>query len=155
MIVAVFSIFRLEVSTIFIAAMLSIIGYSINDTIVTFDRIRENKRKMYNDRVKSYDELKNVVNTSVQQTITRSLLTSVTTLVPVICLMILGSHEISTFNYAMLVGLIAGTYSSIFIAAQIWLALEKKNIGKPEKKKWYEVDTKGEVEEYRVKGINC
>ena len=155
MIVAVFSIFRFEVSTIFIAAVLSIIGYSINDTIVTFDRIRENKRKMYNDRVKNYEELQNVVNTSIQQTITRSIITSLTTLVPVICLMILGSHEIATFNYAMLVGLIAGTYSSIFIAAQIWLLLEKKNIGKPEKKKWYEVDDKDEIEEYKVKGINC
>lgn len=155
MVLLVFSILKLEISTIFIAAILSIIGYSINDTIVTFDRIRENKRKLYNDKLKSYDELKQLVNISLRETITRSLITSLTTLIPVICLMILGSHEIINFNYALLIGLIAGTYSSIFIAAQLWMLLEKKHIGKTEKKKWYEVDDKDELEELKVKGINC
>ena len=155
MILLVFSVLKLEISTIFIAAILSIIGYSINDTIVTFDRIRENKKKMYNDKLKSYDELKQLVNISLQETITRSLVTSFTTLIPVICLMILGSHEIINFNYALLIGLIAGTYSSVFIAAQLWMLLEKKHIGKTEKKKWYEVDDKDELEELKVKGINC
>lgn len=155
MVLLVFSILKLEISTIFIAAILSIIGYSINDTIVTFDRIRENKRKLYNDKLKSYDELKQLVNISLRETITRSLITSLTTLIPVICLMILGSHEIINFNYALLIGLIAGTYSSIFIAAQLWMLLEKKHIGKAEKKKWYEVDDKDELEELKVKGINC
>lgn len=154
-IVLMFSLLKLEVSTIFIAAILSIIGYSINDTIVTFDRIRENKRKLYNDRVKTYDELKEVVNISIKQTISRSLITSITTLIPVICLLILGSHEIVNFNYALLIGLIAGTYSSIFIATRLWLLFEKRHVGKPEKKKWYEVDDKDEMEELKVKGVNC
>ena len=154
-IVIVFSLLKLEVSTIFIAAILSIIGYSINDTIVTFDRIRENKRKLHNDRVKTYNELKELVNKSIQETITRSLITSITTLIPVVCLIILGSHEIVNFNYALLIGLIAGTYSSIIIATSLWLLLEKKHVGKAEKKKWYEVDDKDEMEELKVKGINC
>ncbi len=155
MIVIVFSLFKFEVSTIFIAAVLSIIGYSINDTIVTFDRIRENKKKLYNDRLKSYDELKELVDVSLSQILSRSIITSVTTLIPVICLIFMGSHEIITFNYALLVGLIAGTYSSLFIATRLWMLLEKRHIGKEEKKKWYEVDDKDEVEELKVKGINC
>lgn len=155
MVIMIFSIFKLEISTIFIAAILSIIGYSINDTIVTFDRIRENKKKLYKDKIKNYDELKHLVNTSIRETVTRSIITSITTLIPVICLLILGSSEIATFNYALLIGLIAGTYSSIFIASQIWLMFERRNIGKPEKKKWYEVDDKDEIEELKVKGINC
>lgn len=151
----VFSLLRFEVSTMFIAAILSIIGYSINDTIVTFDRIRETKRKKYNDKLKSYDELKNLVNTSIKDTITRNIVTAITTFIPIICLMILGSHEVSAFNIAMLIGLIAGTYSSIYLATYIWMLLEKKHIGKEEKKKWYEVDDKDELEELKVKGINC
>ncbi len=154
-IIIMFSLLKLEVSTIFIAAILSIIGYSINDTIVTFDRIRENKRKLYNDRVKSYKELKELVNKSIKDTITRSLVTSITTLIPVISLIVLGSHEIVNFNYALLIGLIAGTYSSIMIATSLWLLLEKKHVGKTEKKKWYEVDTEDDMEELKVKGINC
>ena len=65
-----------------------------------------------------------------------------------------GSYEILNFNLALLFGLIVGTFSSLFIASQIWLEIEKRNIGKPKKKKWYEDDTK-DVEELRVKGINC
>ncbi len=155
MIILVFSILKLEVSTIFIAAILSIIGYSINDTIVTFDRIRENKRKLYKDKVNTYSDLKKLVNISLKETITRSIITSLTTLIPVLCLLILGSHEIVNFNYALLIGLIAGTYSSIFIATRLWLLLEKKHVGKEEKKKWYEVDDKDDLEELKVKGINC
>ncbi len=154
-VIFMFALLRLEVSTIFIAAILSIIGYSINDTIVTFDRIRENKRKRYNDKVKTYDDLKDLVNISIRETITRSLVTSITTLIPVVCLIFLGSHEIINFNYALLIGLIAGTYSSIMIATSLWLLLEKKHVGKEEKKKWYEVDDKDDMEELKVKGINC
>ncbi len=155
LIVVVFSLFKLEVSSIFIAAILSIIGYSINDTIVVFDHIRENKKKVFRDKIKSYSELKELVNMSIKGTVVRSLVTSVTTIIPVVCLMALGSHEILTFNYALLIGLIGGTYSSIFIASQLWLYLEKRYIGRPEKKKWYEVDDKDDVEELKVKGINC
>ena len=147
-IIAMFSLLKLEVSTIFIAAILSIIGYSINDTIVTFDRIRDN---MKNKKVKSKDDLKDVVNLSLKQTIGRSLITTMTTLFPVLSLIFLGSHEIFNFNVALLIGLIAGSYSSIFIASQIWILIEKRNIGKPQKKKWYE---EKEPEELKIKGIN-
>lgn len=148
MIVAIFSLFKFEVSTIFIAAILSIIGYSINDTIVTFDRIRENLK---GKSVKNLDDLKGVVNVSLCQTIGRSLITTITTLFPVFALIFLGSHEIFYFNVALLIGLIAGSYSSIFIASQLWIFIEKHNIGKPAKKKWYE---EKETEELKVKGIN-
>ena len=148
MVVAIFSLLKFEVSTIFIAAILSIIGYSINDTIVTFDRIRENLKAK---KVKNESELRDVVNLSLRQTIGRSLITTLTTLFPVLALIFLGSHEIFNFNVALLIGLIAGSYSSIFIASQIWILIEKRNIGKPEKKKWYE---EKEPEELKIKGIN-
>ncbi len=138
LIVAVFSVFNFEVSSIFIAAILSIIGYSINDTIVLFDRIKENIKFKQKNMIKSKEELGTIVNISLRQTLTRSIITTVTTLIPVICLIIMGSHEIIYFNIAMLIGLIAGSYSSICIASQIWYHIEKRNVGKPKKKRWYE-----------------
>ncbi|MBR6113530.1 MAG: protein translocase subunit SecDF, partial [Bacilli bacterium] len=89
------------------------------------------------------DDLKEVVNTSLNQTLGRSIVTTITTLCPVVCLILLGSHDIINFNIALLVGLVMGTLSSIFIACQIWFLIDKRNIGKPIKKKWYEEeDTK-------------
>lgn len=149
MIITLFSIFDLEVSVMFIAAILAIIGYSINDTIVCFDRIRENlvKAKKLNK-----EELVKVCNESIRQTFTRSIYTTVTTLLPVITLIFLGSKEILTFNLAMLFGLICGTYSSIFIATSLFIYFESKNVDKPKKVKKVYVD---EVEEKQIKGINC
>lgn len=152
-IIALFSILKLEVSSIFIAAILSIIGYSINDTIVTFDRVRENVNKLYKENLETKNDLKNVINLSLSQTLLRSLITTITTLIPVICLVLFGSGEIFNFNVALLFGLVSGVYSSIFIATQILYFLESKNIGKTKKRKWYEED--GEVHEKKVKGINC
>lgn len=149
LIVAVFSIFKLEVSSIFIAAILSIVGYSINDTIVAFDRIREILATKDSKKLTKQD-LVEVVNDSLRKTIGRSLITSITTIIPVVALIILGSYEIINFNIALLIGLVVGSYSSIFIASQLWLIIEKKNIGKPKKKKWYDDD----VEEIKVKGVN-
>ena len=97
--------------------------------------------------------MKNVINLSLSQTLLRSLITTITTLIPVICLVLFGSGEIFNFNVALLFGLVSGVYSSIFIATQILYFLESKNIGKPKKKKWYEEDD--EVHEKKVKGINC
>lgn len=154
LIVIIFALLRLEVSSIFIAAILSIIGYSINNTIVIFDRIRENKEKIYKNRIKNINELEDLVNVSLRQTISRCLITTITTILPVVALIIFGSYEILNFNLALLFGLIVGTFSSLFIASQIWLEIEKRSIGKPKKKKWYE-DDKKEVEELKVKGINC
>lgn len=152
-IIALFSILKLEVSSIFIAAMLSIIGYSINDTIVTFDRVRENINKLYKENLETKNDLKNVINLSLSQTLLRSLITTITTLIPVICLVLFGSGEIFNFNVALLFGLVSGVYSSIFIATQILYFLESKNIGKTKKRKWYEEDD--DVHEKKVKGINC
>ena len=148
---SVFAIFRFQVSSMFIAAVLAIIGYSINDTIVSFDRIRENIKNS-NEKKLDADGLEKIVNVSIQETFTRTIYTTITTLLPVVVLMVLGSSGIFTFNIAMLIGLIAGTYSSIFVANVFFLLLEKKSLGKPKKKK---KEYKDDFEEKKIKGINC
>lgn len=148
---SLFAIFRLEVSSMFIAAVLAIIGYSINDTIVSFDRIRENLEG-YDWTKMTKEKFESICNLSIQETFTRTIYTTITTLLPVLVLLVLGSSGIFTFNMAMLFGLIAGTYSSIFIATIIFMALEKRNVGKKLKaKKIY----KDDFEEKQIKGINC
>ena len=157
MIIAAFAITRLEINSIFIAAILTIIGYSINNTIVIFDRIRENKKKKLNDNNLTKEELSEIANKSIKQTLLRSINTTITTLLPILCLIVMGSKEILAFNIAILIGLIAGLYSSVLMSASIWLFFEnkmtkrrnaknKKNSNKPKKKK---------VEELSVKGINA
>lgn len=148
---SLFAIFRLEVASMFIAAILAIIGYSINDTIVSFDRIRENLGNI-DDKKLTKEKLEEVVNKSIADTFTRTIYTSLTTLVPIIALMVLGSKEIFNFNIAMLIGVIAGTYSSIFIASTIFMFIESKSIGKPKKVKRIYTD---EYEEKKIKGVNC
>jgi len=117
-IITVFSLTRLEVDLTFIAAVLTIIGYSINDTIVTFDRIRDLMKKR---KVKTVDDLRHIVNRALQQTFTRSINTVLTVLFTVIALLLFGSEAIRNFNLALLAGLLCGVYSSLFIAAQLWL----------------------------------
>lgn len=129
-IIVVFSLTRFEVDLTFIAAVLTIIGYSINDTIVTFDRIRENMRMK--KRIKKTEEIAEIVNRSLRQTLGRSVITAFTTLLAVIAILLLGSEAIFNFSFALLIGLIAGTYSSLFISAQIyyvWKAKELKQKG--------------------------
>lgn len=160
-IILFFNFFKLEITSIFIASILTIIGYSINDTIVTFDMIRENYSLMLKNKNKkrnknttsslSEEELINLVNNSVRITFFRSILTTLTTILPVICLIVFGAREILNFNIALLVGFIAGVYSSIYISNQIWLMLEIRHIKKPKKPK---VKT-DEVDEIEVKGVNC
>lgn len=123
MVVAIFSIFRLEVDLTFIVAVLTIIGYSINDTIVIFDRIRENLRF---GKQKSYEDLKALVNKSVSQTLMRSLYTAFTVFIAAFFLLILGGESIKMFSLAMVIGLLFGAYSSIFIASPLWLLLKKR-----------------------------
>jgi len=135
----------------FIAALLAITGYSINDTIVSFDRIRENINNENSKKI-TKERLEEIVNISVRETFSRTIYTTVTTLLPVVALIFLGSKEILTFNMAMLFGIVAGTYSSIFIATLVFLIFESKNLGKPEKKKRVYKD---EIEEKKIKGINC
>ena len=127
-IIAVFSLLRLEVDITFIAAVLTIIGYSINDTIVTFDRIRENMKRL--KKIDTVEQLEKVVNMSLRQTLGRSVNTVLTVLFVVVALLIFGAPSITNFSIALLVGLLAGTYSSIFIAAQLWLVLKKKELQK-------------------------
>ncbi|MDN3020185.1 protein translocase subunit SecDF [Paenibacillus sp. BSR1-1] len=126
--IAIFSITRLEVDLTFIAAVLTIIGYSNHDTIVTFDRIRENMRKK--KRLKSVEDIAEVVNVSIRQTLTRSINTVLTVLITVVCLMIFGSPSILNFSIALFVGLIVGVYSSIFIAGSLWYVLKCKELKK-------------------------
>ena len=148
---SVFAICRFEVSSMFIAAILAIVGYSINDTIVSFDRIRENTANI-DDKKMTKEKLEEIVNRSIADTFSRTIYTSVTTLLPIVALLVLGSKEIFNFNIAMLIGVIAGTYSSIYIASTIFMFFEKKNIGKPKKAKRIYTD---EFEEKKIKGINC
>ena len=151
MMFSLFAIFRFEVNSMFLAAILAIIGYSINDTIVSFDRIRENINN-YDRKKLTKDKLEDIVNRSIGETFTRTIYTTFTTLIPIVILLILGSSGIFVFNMAMLFGLIAGSYSSIFISNVIFLMIEKRNIGKEEKKK---VVYKDDLEEKKIKGINC
>ena len=146
----IFSVFKIEITSIFIAAILTIIGYSINDTIVTFDMIRENYKDKYNNNINKIDDLKDLVNISIRRCLYRTMLTTITTLLPVVVLMIFGAREIINFNIALFVGFIAGVYSSIFISNQIWYYLEKRKIERPKK-----IDDDDEISELKVKGINC
>ena len=141
LIVAVFSFMRLEVDITFIAAVLTIVGYSINDTIVTFDRMRENLDRY--DTIKDREVLADIVNKSLRQTMGRSVNTVLTVIIVTVALLILGAPSIQNFSIALLIGLITGMYSSICIAAQIWYSLKvremKKSDGqihKKEKKQW-------------------
>ena len=116
--VGAFALTDREVSLAIIAAFLTIVGYSLNDTIVVFDRIRENLRRF---RRRGLEE---VINSSINETLSRTLLTSTTTLIVVLALFILGGGVIHDFAFAMLVGILVGTYSSIFVASPILLAWE-------------------------------
>ena len=138
----VYAVFRVPLNNSFIAAMLTIVGYSINDTIVVFDRIRENKEKVgLGDHDSASIEL---VDRSVSQTVGRSINTSITTIVMVVLLFIFGTEQVREFAFPLIVGVAAGTYSSIFIASPLWYDLthchakhakEKLNVKAPAKKK--------------------
>ncbi|MQR88496.1 protein translocase subunit SecDF [Bacillus megaterium] len=135
-IVTVFSLTKLEVDLTFIAAVLTIVGYSINDTIVTFDRIRENMQKF---KSKTFDDLAFIVNLSLRETFTRSMNTVLTVVIAVVALLLFGSESIQNFSIALLVGLVLGAYSSVFIAAQLWLVWKGKQLKREEQK---EVESK-------------
>jgi preprotein translocase subunit SecF len=115
----VFSVFRLEINLPVIAALLTVVGYSINDTIVVFDRIRENVR------IQKKTPLWDIINRSINQTLTRTLNTSGTTMVPVIVLLVLSGVALREFMVAMLCGVVVGTYSSIGIASPILWGLTR------------------------------
>jgi len=112
----IFSVFNKEITISIIAAFLTIIGYSLNDTIVVFDRIRENLRLIRN---KDYDE---VINLSINHSLSRTIMTSVTTLVVVLFLFFFGGEVIHDFAFALIIGVFVGTYSSIFVASPVLVA---------------------------------
>ncbi|HNR67281.1 MAG TPA: protein translocase subunit SecF [bacterium] len=109
----IFSLLGLEITLTVIAAFLTIVGYSLNDTIVIYDRIRENLKIMRRD------SLYTIINTSINQTISRTIITSLTTLLVVVVLYFFGGEVIRDFSFAMIIGIVIGTYSSIFIASAI------------------------------------
>ncbi len=111
--VGVFSLFQLEFDLSIVAALLTILGYSVNDTVVVSDRIRENLRKF------KRMELRELLNLSINETLSRTILTGVTTIAVLLALFIFGGSVIRNFTLAMLFGVLIGTYSSIFIAAPI------------------------------------
>ncbi|WP_074017223.1 protein translocase subunit SecF [Fusobacterium massiliense] len=111
-----------EVDTPFIAAILTILGYSINDTIVIYDRIRENLRR----KAKTGGSLEDVMNDSVNEVMVRSLNTSITTLFSVVAILVFGGASLKTFIMTLLIGILAGTYSSIFVATPIVYLLNKR-----------------------------
>jgi len=118
-VLAFFSLFKVEINSPFIAAILTIIGYSINDTIVIFDRIRENL-KYHRKRT-----ILEVINDSINESLVRSINTSLTTLVVLVALFVafnyfVGGMNLKVFALALLVGIVSGTYSSIFIASPLW-----------------------------------
>ena len=114
----IFSLLDIELSLAVIAAFLTIVGYSLNDTIVVYDRIRENIKAM---RRESYET---IVNTSINNSLSRTIITSITTFAVVSTLYIIGSDVIAGFSFAMMVGVVVGTYSSIFIASPVLIEWE-------------------------------
>ena len=121
----VFVIFGLEFDLRVLAAVLAVLGYSLNDTIIVYDRVRENKA------LRTKHDLKELLNLSVNQTLSRTLLTSVTTMLAVLALLLLGGEVVLPFAIAMLIGIVVGTYSSIYIAAPtlLWLELHARKKG--------------------------
>ncbi len=122
-VVGAFALTNREISLTIIAAFLTIVGYSLNDTIVVFDRIRENTRRF---RRRSFEE---VMNSSINETLSRTILTSSTTLIVVLALFVLGGGVIHDFAFALLVGVLVGSYSSVFVASPILLVWEDRFSG--------------------------
>ncbi len=126
--IGVFSVLRLEFNLAIIAALLTIVGYSINDTVIVYDRVRENLRK-YKQR-----DLTEVINLSINETLSRTVMTSGTTLLALGALYFLGGEVIRGFTFAMIWGIVVGTYSSIFVAAVALIRLGvKRDWSKPDK----------------------
>ena len=122
--VGLFSIFDKEFTLPIIAALLTIVGYSLNDTIIVFDRIRENLKRYHKE------PLNVIINKSINETLSRTILTSATTLGVVVALFFLGGGIIHDFAFAMIVGVLVGTYSSIFVASPILLAWQRSGNAK-------------------------
>lgn len=127
---AVYAVFKLPINSVFIAAILTVVGYSINDTIIIYDRIRETKKKM------AKDDLSQVINKSVNQTLMRSINTTVTTVICIVAIYVLAAiynqQVLKDFSFPLMIGVISGAYSSIFISAPLWYQF--KNMFKKKEK---------------------
>ncbi len=130
-VISVFALLRIVVDLPFIAAVLTIVGYSINDTIVIFDRIRENLK---NAKIKTLHDLETLVDNSLWQTMARSINTVLTVLFAATTLYFFGGDPIHNFCFALLVGLVSGAYSSIFIASPIWVAWRGRSLARQSKR---------------------
>ena len=124
----VFSLLSIEIDLTIVAAFLTIVGYSLNDTIVVFDRIRENVIKH------ARESLDTIVNISLNSTLGRTIVTSLTTFVVVLSLFLFGGEVIKNFAFALIVGIFVGTYSSIYVASPVMMYFEKKAIAKKNNK---------------------
>ena len=114
----IFSLFSLEINLSIVAAVLTIVGYSMNDTVVIFDRVRENLKKYFDRKI--FD----LTNQSINETLSRTIITSVTTLLALLSIYIFGGEILRGFSFAMILGVILGTYSSIYIANPILVYLK-------------------------------
>ncbi len=131
--ITVYAVLRLSVGSAFIACVLTIIGYSVNDTIVIFDRIRENMKAKHAKKNATFEDLQDLADKSITESFQRSLSTSFTTAVMVLMLLILGVSTIKEFALPLLVGVICGTYSSICVATELWLFMHKRAEKRAEK----------------------
>lgn len=118
--IGIFSVLQIEIDGAFVAALLTIVGYSINNTIVIFDRVRENMG------LRKKDDLATIVGSSIEQTLFRSISTSLTVIFALVSLLLLGGSSTKAFAFALLVGTVVGTYSSICIATSLWYELKIK-----------------------------
>lgn len=150
-ILAFCAIFRLEVNTEIIAVLLTIIGYSINNSIVVFDRIRD-KMKEKDVTHMSNENYREVVNEALQRTATRSILSTLTTILPVICLLFLGSNAIFVFCLALCIGIADGAGTSLFVAAQVWYQIRIHQ--DPKKRSTKKHKKKEDIEEVIIPGMN-
>ncbi len=150
-VLAVFALLRFEINIELISVCLAIIGYSINNSIVVFDRVREVVEERKDEQLTNKD-YKDIVNQALDKTLVRSVFSSITTIFPVIALLVLGSSAIFTFNTAMFIGLIAGTVSSIFVAPRVWLEIRSRHKPKAKKKKAVKKEA---LDEVSIPGINA
>ena len=155
---SIFAIFRIEVQVSYVSAVLAIIGYSINDTVVIFDRIREISKETNFGKIDEEGRY-NIVNTALQNCATRSFWTTISTMLPVIALIFIGAEATLEFSIAMLIGLISGIFSSLFVAPTLWLRLEKRHMARLKAKALKDADKVGKEkssgpEELLVVGIN-
>lgn len=143
MVMGIFSLFKgimpfsLEIDETFIAAALTVIGYSVNDTVIVFDRIRENLREH------AAEDMKKTINDAINQTLNRTMITSLTVFLVILTLFIFGGDAIRGFSFAMLIGVAFGTYSSIFVATPLVIDFTKD----ANKLKFVEVDAKKKAHE--------